>query len=218
VGRRLACNARLVDNSTKRRLATLTIVGVSAGSFRVVRPWHMNWGASDDEAHGALAGDELMPGAGIVSTRVVEIQAPPSAVWPWLVQMGQGRGGAYTYDWIERRVGIDIHNVDRIIAELQNLAVGDEIEMPGYKMRVERLDRQRAMVLRSARRITSTFVHGRVPRPGQARPQRRSFPPLLDDDALTGRGTPSNHSRRVSGRLIPAKAATHARARPRAAS
>ncbi len=60
------------------------------------------------------------------------------------------RGGAYTYDWIERRLGIDIRNVDRIIPELQDLKVGDEIEMPGYKMRVELLDKDRAMVVRSS--------------------------------------------------------------------
>ncbi len=64
--------------------------------------------------------------------------------------MGPGRGGAYTYDWIERRLGIDIHNVDRIVPELQNLAVGDEIPMPGYAMRVERLEREQAMVVRSS--------------------------------------------------------------------
>jgi hypothetical protein len=118
--------------------------------FRFLRPWHMNWGATETEASGEVAGDELMRGAGIVSTRAVEIAASPSAIWPWLVQMGPGRGGAYTYDWIERRLGIDIRNVDRIVPELQDLKVGDEIDMPGYKMRVERLDRERAMVVRSS--------------------------------------------------------------------
>lgn len=83
---------------TKPRLTALTIVVVSAIYFRMLRPWHMNWGATEDEAHGAVAGDDLMPAAGIVSTRVVEIEASPSAIWPWLVQMGPGRGGAYTYD------------------------------------------------------------------------------------------------------------------------
>lgn len=146
----LTCEARLVVQFSKRRSTGLVIVGALALYFRVMRPWHMNWGATGDETHGAVAGDELMPAAGIVSTRVVEIEAPPSAVWPWLVQMGPRRGGAYTYDWIERRVGIDIHNVDRIVPELQDLAVGDEIEMPGYKMRVERLDPERAMVIRSS--------------------------------------------------------------------
>lgn len=110
----------------------------------------MTWGARPDEATGPVAGDELLPDADIVSTRVVEIDAPPSAVWPWLVQMGPGRGGAYTYDWIERRLGIEIRNVDRVVPELQGLRVGDEIPMPGYAMRVERLDRERAMVVRSS--------------------------------------------------------------------
>ena len=99
---------------------------------------------------GRLRGDELMPRAGIVATRVVEIEALPSAIWPWLVQTGPDRGGAYTYDWIERRVGIDIRNVDRIIPEFQDLKVGDEIQMPGYNMRVERLDPERALVFRSS--------------------------------------------------------------------
>jgi hypothetical protein len=81
-----------------------------------------------------------MPDPDIVATRAVEIDAPLPAIWPWLVQMGPGRGGAYTYDWIERRLGIGIHNSDRIIPEFQHLQVGDVIPMPGYAMRVERLD------------------------------------------------------------------------------
>ena len=117
--------------------------------FRFLRDWHLHWGATPAEARGEVAGDDLMPHPDIVATRAVEIDAPPSAVWPWLVQMGPGRGGAYTHDWIERRLGIDIRNTDRIIPEFQGLKVGDEIPMPGYAMRVERLDPERAMVVRS---------------------------------------------------------------------
>ena len=117
---------------------------------RVLRPWHLHRGATAEEASGAVAGDEFMPDRDVVATRVVEINAPPSAVWPWLVQMGPGRGGAYTYNWIERRLGIDIRNTDHIIPELQNLKVGDEMPMPGYVMRVERLDPGQAMVIRSS--------------------------------------------------------------------
>jgi hypothetical protein len=129
--------------------------GVIAGAaaavyFGFLRRWHLNWGATAEEADGAVAGDELIPEPDIVSTRVVEIDAPPSAIWPWLVQMGPGRGGAYTYDWIERRLGIDIRNTGRVIPGLQDLQVGDEIPMPGYSMRVERLDPGRAMVVRSS--------------------------------------------------------------------
>jgi hypothetical protein len=127
------------------------IAGAAAAFyFRFARQWHLNWGATEQEASGAAAGDELMPHPDIMATRAVEIDAPPSAIWPWLVQMGPGRGGAYTYDWIERRLGIDIHNSDRIIPEFQHLQVGDEIPMPGYAMRVERLNPERAMVFRSS--------------------------------------------------------------------
>ena len=139
--------------SRRAALTAGAIAGTLAGAgvlyARVLRPWHMTWGATPDEAAGPVAGDALMPDAGIVSTRVVEIDAPPWAVWPWLVQMGPGRGGAYTYDWIERRLGVDIRNVDRVVPELQGLRPGDEIPMPGYAMRVEILDRERAMVVRS---------------------------------------------------------------------
>jgi hypothetical protein len=147
----------------------LALVGAGLAVYvRFLRPWHMSWGATEDEARGAVAGDELMPDARIVSTRVVDIHAPASAIWPWLVQMGPGRGGAYTYDWIERRLGIDMHNVDRIVPELQDLEVGDEIAMPGYTMRVERLDRERAMVVRSSNRAWLWAFELR-PRDGQTR-------------------------------------------------
>jgi hypothetical protein len=124
--------------------------GAAAAYFGFLRRWHLTWGATAQEADGEVAGDELMPHADIVATRAVEIDASPAAIWPWLVQMGPGRGGAYTYAWIERRLGIDIHNSDRIVPELQDLRVGDEIAMPGYAMRVERLDPEQAMVIRSS--------------------------------------------------------------------
>ncbi len=130
--------------------AALTFGAATATYFGLLRDRHMHWGATPDEAAGALPGDELMPHADVVATRVVEIGAPPAAVWPWLVQMGPGRGGAYTYDWIERRLGVDIRNTDRIIPELQHLAPGDEIPMPGYSMRAEIVDPERTLALRSS--------------------------------------------------------------------
>src|ERR1700751_2388522 len=64
--------------------------------------------------------------------------------------MGPGRGGACNYDWIARRLGIHSRKSDPIIPEFQHLQVGDEIRMPGYAMRVERLEPERAMVVRSS--------------------------------------------------------------------
>jgi hypothetical protein len=68
--------------------------GAALVYFGFLRDWHLHWGATPQEAGGEVAGDELMPDPDIVATRAMEIGAPPSAVWPWLVQMGPGRGGA----------------------------------------------------------------------------------------------------------------------------
>jgi hypothetical protein len=62
-------------------------------------------------------------------TQAVTIRAPADHVWPWLVQMGQGRGGFYSYEWLENLVGCDIHNADSIAAELQDFKVGDGIRL-----------------------------------------------------------------------------------------
>jgi hypothetical protein len=116
-----------------------------------VRTPVLTWGATDEEAARRLPGDELLEDADVVSTRAITIDAPPAAVWPWLVQMGSGRGGAYTYDWIENLFGLEMRSADTIHREWQDLAVGDVI--PGKAslqgMRVEVLDPERALVTRS---------------------------------------------------------------------
>jgi hypothetical protein len=81
---------------------------------------------------GATAGDELIGEARYRSTHAITIQAPSRQVWPWLVQMGQGRGGFYSYDWLENFLGLHIHNAESIRPALQNLVVGDQIRLvPG---------------------------------------------------------------------------------------
>src|SRR5437763_1782203 len=85
------------------------------------RAWVLNWGATRDEAGYGLPGDELIAAPAGQATRAVTINAPVGCVWPWLAQMGQGRGGAYTYDWIENLFGLGMHSADRILPELQQL-------------------------------------------------------------------------------------------------
>lgn len=116
------------------------------------RRWYLTWGATTEEATGPLPGDDLLTEPGLQSTRAITIDAPPAAVWPWLVQMGSGRGGAYTYDWIENLFGLDMHSADRILPEFQDLAAGDELPLGqnGPKMRVEILDPERTLAFRSA--------------------------------------------------------------------
>jgi hypothetical protein len=118
---------------------------------RFLRAWVLTWGATVEEAARPLPGDDLLDGADIVATRAIGIDAPPSAIWPWLVQMGPGRAGAYTYDWIENLFGLNMHSADRIHPEWQNLRVGDVLrareDRPG--MRVEILDPERTLSNRS---------------------------------------------------------------------
>ena len=93
--------------------------------YLVIRPWHLRWGATDQEVSRAMPGDLEHIGW----TRAITIEATPEQVWPWLVQWGQGRGGWYSYDWLENLFGFDIHTADRILPEYQNLAIGDSICM-----------------------------------------------------------------------------------------
>jgi hypothetical protein len=112
-----------------------------------LREWVLTWGATVEEAARRLPGDDLLDAADIVATRAIGIDAPPSAIWPWLVQMGSGRAGAYTYDWIENLLGLNMHSADRIHAEWQNLKVGEVLRSREDRggMRVEILDPARAL-------------------------------------------------------------------------
>lgn len=93
--------------------------------YLVIRPWHLRWGATTEEVNQTMPGDLEHIGW----TRAITIEAAPEEIWPWLVQWGQGRGGWYSYDWLENLFGFDIHTADRILPEYQNLAVGDPICM-----------------------------------------------------------------------------------------
>jgi hypothetical protein len=110
----------------------------------------LTWGATEAEAASRLPGDELLEGADGVATRAIAIDAPAAAVWPWLAQMGPSpRGGAYTYDWIENLLGLDMHSVDRVLPEFQRPRVGDTIGYGSNRMRVERVVPERVLASRS---------------------------------------------------------------------
>lgn len=87
----------------------------------------LHWGAGSDETKATLPGDELVPHPKWSFTYGVTIEARPADVWPWIIQIGQGRGGFYTYQTLENLVGCRIGNVAEIRPELQHPAVGDFI-------------------------------------------------------------------------------------------
>jgi hypothetical protein len=116
-------------NRTKLWLlgAIILIVVVFLAYFAALRLWHMRWGATDDEVRMTLPGDQYFAKNVQVSTRALTIRAPAPTVWHWLVQLGQGRGGWYSYDWLENLFEAHMENADRILPELQNLKIGDKI-------------------------------------------------------------------------------------------
>lgn len=125
-------------------LVLLAVVMLLIGLYiGVIRPWHVRWGATDDEVAHVMPGDDLVPKA-VVTTRAITIDAEPRDVWPWLVQIGFGRAGWYSYDWIDND---GQPSADRIVPEYQNLQIGDQIEIvPGMGPNVVTIDPAQAIV------------------------------------------------------------------------
>lgn len=117
-----------MTHKTMTRAAAVTLAG---GAAYLLAQWPRmtNWGAEPEEVYEELPGDEIVGEAKYRTTHAVTIDAPPERVWAWLVQMGQGRGGMYSYDWLENVVGLHMHSARRIIPELQELHVGDLVRM-----------------------------------------------------------------------------------------
>ena len=98
-----------------------------AAYWHWLRPRHLRWGAAEAEVRRALPGDELLAHWRFSATHAITIHAPAAEVWPWLAQIGQGRGGFYSYTWIENLLGCNIHNADQVHPEWQNLKAGEAI-------------------------------------------------------------------------------------------
>lgn len=127
-----------------------TLGATTAFYLALRRRMIVNWGATAEEAQSRLPGDELLESADGVSTRAISIDAPASAVWPWIAQMGPSpRGGAYTYDWIENLFGLNMHSTARVLPEYQNPQVGDSIGHGPNRMRLELVERDRTLAWRS---------------------------------------------------------------------
>jgi hypothetical protein len=114
------------------------------------RRWYLRWGATSLEVRRSMPGDGLVPRPRQTYTRAITILAAAVDVWPWLAQMGQGRGGLYSYDRLENLFGLGIRSADRIVPELQRLAVGDTIRLapePGPTFVVQGVEPARMLVL-----------------------------------------------------------------------
>ncbi len=141
-------------------------------------------GASAQECEASLPGDEFIASPDLTATRAITVHAPVGRVWPWIAQLGQGRGGFYGYDFLENLAGCDIHSADRIVAEWQAIKIGDEIKLaPAVGLEVTSLEPGRSLVLRGGAPMGNT-------------PPSYDFTwawVLRDEaDALTGAGQPGS--------------------------
>jgi hypothetical protein len=130
-----------------------TALGIGiAGAFATAlfaRRWFLRWGAEAEEVELPLPGDGVIVDADLVATRAVTIDAAPRDVWPWIAQLGQGRGGLYSYDRLENLFGCDIHSADEIVPAFQQIAAGDEMRLhPAVALRIVSVDPARSLVLR----------------------------------------------------------------------
>jgi len=137
----------------KLAFSFLTGAAILAGLYLFwARPFYKNWGATSSEIQSALPGDTFIPRGALVTTRALDIMAPPEKIWPWLIQLGHGRGGFYTYTWLERIFATDMVNAEVIQPELQLLKAGDPIawrqsDSKATWTKVVLLDKPRTLVL-----------------------------------------------------------------------
>jgi hypothetical protein len=161
----------------RRRLPPPTaalIVAALLAYTTVLRPWSRRWGASPDETTMPLPGDELVATPGIMMTRAVTINASTDEVWAWLAQIGQDRGGFYSYEWLENLAGCEMRNADRVHTEWQQRVIGETVRLhPATGLKIARFEPGRSyafeggwyLALRpiDARR-TRLLARSRVPR------------------------------------------------------
>jgi len=116
-----------------------------------LRRWFRRWGTTPDERTRTMPGDDVITHPTHTAMQAVTVEAPPDDIWPWLVQMGDQRGGLYSYDWLDRLFGFLGHpSANRVLPEFQHLAVGDTISLgPRQELIVTAIDPARALVLSS---------------------------------------------------------------------
>ncbi len=138
---------------------TVRVAGGIAALY-AARRYYRNWGTTKEECSMYLPGDELIHRPSVRSTEGIWIDAPPAAVWPWLAQIGQDRGGLYGFGTVENLIGLNYDNADRIHPEWQHLAAGDTVRLVprgwmglhhGLTLEVERVVDGSTIVLRGTR-------------------------------------------------------------------
>ena len=159
------------DARNHRRLTRLVVVAaVLLAVPLVARPWFLHWGATREEVQRQWPGDELTSPRSGNATRAITIRASAAQVWPWIVQIGQDRGGFYSYTWLENLLRCDMHNAQNIVPGWQSRHTGDTVWMCdrarfGGRGRtiVAELAREQAMILAAPSDAEAVAKTGRAP-------------------------------------------------------
>jgi hypothetical protein len=134
----------LAAGSVARFVAVGGAIGLAY--MRLVRPWQLGWGATEEERERVLPGDGLVEAPTLDATRAITIRAQPSDIWPWLAQVGVNRAGWYSYDLLDN---LGRPSAREIIPELQDIKVGDIMPMSPdgrHGIRVHALDPPCSMI------------------------------------------------------------------------
>lgn len=132
----------------RRTLLAAAAAAGAVAAYRQGRRAQLAFGATPEEEAAELPGDDLIPAADLVATRATTIRASVQDVWPWVAQMGQGRGGFYSYARLENLIGCEITNADEVVPEWQRVEVGDEIHLhPDFALPVAVVEPGEALVL-----------------------------------------------------------------------
>lgn len=146
----------------RRTTRVLVLATALAGAYAAVgRRWQLRWGATAHEVPAPLPGDEQLSHADLVATRAISIDVPAERAWPWLAQLGQGRGGFYSYDRLENLVGCDVHSADHLEPAWQDPRVGDPFRLhPDVALEVVEVAPGHALVVRGAVSASGTTTAG----------------------------------------------------------
>ena len=134
----------------KRLVSILAVLfAVLAAYATLIRRWHLRWGSTEEERPSRLPGDDAIPEPDLEATRAITVRAYADDVWPWVAQMGQGRGGLYSYDGLENLVGCRMRSAEEIVPEWQDVAVGDAFRLhPDVPLEVIDVVPGRSLVVR----------------------------------------------------------------------
>jgi hypothetical protein len=146
----------------------IAVAVVALAFFSWYRPWHLKWGATPEELARTMPGDEIVRHPIFNATRVVKIDARPEDIWPWIVQIGFGRAGWYSIDLFDN---LGRHSSERIVPELQHIAVGDLVPLgpgEGSGMFVKEFVLNRSILWWTGKDGQTTWAWGLYPTSGGA--------------------------------------------------